>query len=213
MLGTCPDALQTPPAAPTAHSHPNASLEIVAHTLTSDRLRLRRWRVSDRIPFRAMNADPRVMEFLHKPLTPEESDHMVDWIEAHFDQHGFGLFAAELRPTRRFIGFIGLAIPTFVAPFTPCVEIGWRLAHDHWGHGLATEGARAVLRHAFESVGLTNLVSITVPANLRSRRVMESIGMVRDTTADFEHPRLPAGHPLRPHVLYRIDRETWKLRL
>jgi RimJ/RimL family protein N-acetyltransferase len=183
----------------------------VTETVTTQRLLLRRWRGSDRAPFRALNADPRVMEFMPGLLTPAESDQLIDWIEAHFDQHGFGPYAAELRDARSFIGFIGLAIPSFVAPFTPCVEIAWRLARDHWGQGLATEGARAVLRHAFESLGMTGLVSFTTQTNLRSRRVMERIGMVRDSSADFQHPNLPEAHPLRPHVLYRIDHEAWKL--
>jgi RimJ/RimL family protein N-acetyltransferase len=157
-----------------------------------------------------MNADARVMEFFPKLLTPVESDHMVDRIEGCFDRHGFGLFAAEGRDHGCFIGFIGLAIPNFVAPFTPCVEIGWRLAHEYWGQGLATEGAREVLRYAFESIGLSDLVSFTTEANLRSRRVMERLGMVRDDDADFDHPLLPEGHALRSHVLHRIDYERWK---
>jgi RimJ/RimL family protein N-acetyltransferase len=188
----------------------DVSLKIVIETLTTQRLILRRWRDSDREPFRALNADPRVMEFMPALLTPAASDQLINSIEAHFDRHGFGLFAAEHRDSRSFIGFIGLAIPTFVAPFTPCVEIGWRLAYDHWGQGLATEGAREVVRYAFESLSMTALVSFTTRANLRSRRVMDRIGMVRDSSADFEHPRLPEAHPLRPHVLYRIDRESWR---
>jgi len=150
------------------------------------------------------------MEWMPALLTPEESGRLVDRIEAHFEQHGFGLFAAELRHNRRFIGFIGLAVPGFVAAFTPCVEIGWRLDREFWGQGLTTEGARAVLRYAFESLGLKEVVSFTVPMNLRSHGVMERLGMVRDRAADFDHPKLPEGHALRRHVLYRIDRERWE---
>jgi RimJ/RimL family protein N-acetyltransferase len=125
-------------------------------------------------------------------------------IERHFDHYGFGFYAAELIETKTFIGFIGLNIPAFEAPFMPAVEIGWRLAHDHWGRGLATEGARAVVRHTFETLNIPSLVSFTTTANFRSRGVMENIGMVHHPSADFDHPLLPGGHPLRRHVLYRL---------
>jgi RimJ/RimL family protein N-acetyltransferase len=174
--------------------------------LTTARLSLRRWRPSDREPFQALNADPRVMEFFPSTLTPEETDALIDHIEQHFESHGFGIYAAELVQTGEFIGFIGLNIPRFDAPFMPAVEIGWRLAHAHWGQGLATEGARAVVQHAFQALNFPSLVSFTTAANLRSRSVMQNIALVHDPAADFEHPNLPAGHPLRPHVLYRINR-------
>ena len=111
----------------------------------------------------------------------------------------------ELRQGQEFIGFAGLSVPAFRARFTPCVEIGWRLAPEHWGRGLATEAARAVVGHAFDSLGLDSLVSFTVPANVRSRRVMEKIGMTHDPADDFDHPKLPEGDPLRRHVLYRLQ--------
>jgi len=149
-----------------------------------------------------------VMEFFPAILTPEKTDELIDRIEQHFDRHGFGIYAAELIETRKFIGFIGLNTPGFNAPFMPAVEIGWRLAHAYWGQGLATEGARAVVQHAFHTLRLSSLVSFTTAANLRSRGVMEKIGMVHDRAADFEHPDLAAGHPLRPHVLYRINRQN-----
>jgi len=174
--------------------------------LETPRLLLRRWRDADREPFARLNADPRVMEFFPAALSREQSDELVDRIEAHFERHGFGLFAAELRAGRRFIGYVGLAVPDFEASFTPCVEIGWRLAAEHWSQGLATEGAKEVLRHAFETLRLDEIVSFTAPANLASRHVMEKIGMTRSPADDFDHPRLPAGHPLRRHVLYRIRR-------
>jgi ribosomal-protein-alanine N-acetyltransferase len=177
----------------------------VPDSFTTARLRLRRWRAADREPFRAINADPRVMEFFPSTLTAEETDLMIARIEEHFERHGFGLYAAELVETRTFIGFIGLNIPTFDVPFMPAVEIGWRLAFDSWGRGLASEGARAVVRCAFDTLRLPNLVAFTVPANLRSRRVMEKIGMVHDPSSDFDHPRLPEGHLLRRHVLYRLS--------
>lgn len=177
----------------------------------TERLILRRWQPSDREPFARMNGDPRVMEFFPGVLTREQSNESADRIEAHFERHGFGLCAAELRGTGDFIGFIGLAVPPFEAHFTPCVEIGWRLAPEYWGRGLATEGAREMIRYAFEVVGLEELVSMTVPANLRSRHVMEKLGMIRNPADDFDHPNLPEGHPLRRHVLYRLRRANWRL--
>jgi RimJ/RimL family protein N-acetyltransferase len=172
--------------------------------LETERLRMRWWKQEDREPFARMNADARVMEFFPKTLTREESDATADWIESSFAKHGFGLYALELRETGEFIGFTGLAVPAFDAPFMPCVEVGWRVAFDHWGRGLATEAARAALRHGFEELGLTEIVAFTVPANERSRMVMEKIGMTRDPKADFDHPRIPEGSALRRHILYRV---------
>jgi ribosomal-protein-alanine N-acetyltransferase len=183
---------------------------VLRQALTTKRLVLRRWKHSDRAPFRSMNADPRVMEFMPALLTTEESDRMMERIEDHFEQHGFGLFAIELLESGLFAGFVGLAVPEFTARFTPCVEIGWRLAREYWGQGLATEGAREVLRHAFTDLGPDEVVSFTVPGNLRSRRVMERLGLARDAHGDFDHPKLPEGHPLRPHVLYRMGSEQWR---
>lgn len=177
--------------------------------LSTNRLTLRHWRHEDRAPFAAMNADPRVMEFFAQTLSQQENDAMVDRIIAHFEQHGFGLMAAELKQTGEFIGYIGLLVPRFEAHFTPCVEIGWRLAADHWGRGLATEGARAVLDYAFETLELGEIVSFTTVSNARSIHVMEKLGMSHDSSDDFDHPRLPPGHPLTRHVLYRISRSAW----
>ena len=173
-------------------------------TLLTERLILRHWRESDREAFARINADPQVMEFLSHPLQRAESDSLVDRIEAHFQEHGFGVCATELRQDGSFVGFIGLNVPSFEAPFTPCVEIGWRLAQKSWGQGLATEGAREIARYGFATLGLKEIVSFTVPANIRSRRVMEKIGMIHNPADDFDHPQLPPGHPLRRHVLYRL---------
>jgi RimJ/RimL family protein N-acetyltransferase len=175
-------------------------------SIKTDRLLLRRWRESDRLPFQSMSADPRVMEHFPAPLTHEESAAFLERIDNHFEDHGFGLFAVELLESGTFAGFIGLAIPPFDAPFMPAVEVGWRLAIEYWGRGLATEGARAALRYGFDTLALDSIVSFTVPANLRSRRVMEKLGMTHDPADDFDHPHLPEGHPLRRHVLYRIAR-------
>jgi RimJ/RimL family protein N-acetyltransferase len=173
--------------------------------IRTDRLRLRRWLPDDRAPFAALNADPRVVEFLPGALSREQSDALADRIEAHFERHGFGLWAVEIPGINHFAGFIGLSIPSFEAPFTPCVEIGWRLDPEHWNRGYATEGARTVLEFGFRSLQLDEIVSFTVPANRRSRRVMEKIGMIHSPADDFDHPALPEGHPLRRHVLYRIQ--------
>jgi RimJ/RimL family protein N-acetyltransferase len=176
--------------------------------IRTERLLLRRWTDADREPFAGMNADARVMEFLPSCLTRVQSDQLVDRIEAHFEQHGFGPWAAEFLQDGAFIGFIGLMAPRFEAHFTPCVEIGWRLAAEYWNRGLATEGARAVLEHAFGPLGLTEVVSFTVPANLRSRRVMEKLGLTRDPADDFDHPLLTEGHPFQRHVLYRLGKRV-----
>jgi RimJ/RimL family protein N-acetyltransferase len=172
--------------------------------LQTERLILRNWCAADRQPFAQMNADAQVMQFMPATLSSSESNSLVDKIEEHIQMNGFGLFAAELRSSPSFIGYIGLAIPSFQAAFTPCVEIGWRLSAVYWGKGLATEGAREVVRYAFRVLGLGELVSFTAPANIRSRRVMEKLGMTHDPADDFDHPKLPEGHPLRRHVLYRL---------
>jgi RimJ/RimL family protein N-acetyltransferase len=174
--------------------------------MDTERLIMRRWRESDREPFAAMNADPEVMEHFPSPLTRVESDAFVDKIEWGFDEYGYSLWALEVRKTGDFIGFAGLLLQTFEAPFTPAVEVGWRLARHAWGHGYATEAGARALEHGFTEVGLEEIVSMTAVRNVRSRAVMERLGMTRDPADDFEHSRLPEGHPLRPHVLYRLRR-------
>ena len=181
---------------------------MTAGTITTARLRLRPWRNEDLPAFAALNADPRVMAYYPEVLSRAESDALVARIRDHFAKHGFGLWAVEAPGRAGFIGYVGLAVPMFEARFTPCVEVGWRLAAEHWGRGYATEAASAVLAHAFGPLGLDGAVSFTAPANRRSRRVMERLGMTRSPENDFEHPSLPAGHPLRPHVLYRLSRAT-----
>jgi ribosomal-protein-alanine N-acetyltransferase len=164
----------------------------------------------DLAPFAALNADPRVMEHFPALLSREESDAMAARIGAHFEQHGFGLWAVEIPNVTSFAGFTGRSVPRFEAHFTPCVEIGWRLAPEHWGFGYAQEGARVVLDFAFTTQGLDEVVSFTATGNLRSRRVIERIGMVRDPADDFDHPSLPEGHRRRRHVLYRMARPTYR---
>lgn len=172
--------------------------------LATDRLMLRRWRPSDREPFARMNADSEVMRYMIRPLAGEESDAMVERIERQFAEHGFGLWAVEVPTQAAFIGYVGLSIPDFEAHFTPAVEVGWRLDHPYWGNGYATEAARAAIADGFERIGLKEIVSFTVPVNLRSIAVMERLGMTRDPDDDFEHPNVPRGHPYRRHVLYRV---------
>jgi len=172
--------------------------------LTTARLRLREWRGADLEPYAALNADPRVREFFPDTMTRDESAESMQHIRDHFAQHGYGLWAADVVGGTPFIGFIGLAIPTFDAHFTPCVEVGYRLAFEHWGKGYATEGARAALEYGFESLGLKEIVAMTAVGNERSRRVMQKLGMTHDPADDFDHPNLAVGHLLRRHVLYRI---------
>jgi ribosomal-protein-alanine N-acetyltransferase len=178
-------------------------------TLRTNRMVLRRWREADREVFAGLNADPVVMEHFPSTLTRPESDAFVDRIERQFEVHDFGPWAVELIDEAEFIGYVGLLIPSFEAHFTPAVEVGWRLARPYWGRGLATEAARAAVTDGFGRLGLSEIVSFTSPRNERSIRVMERLGMTRNPLDDFDHPRLPAGHPLRRHVLYRIDREAW----
>jgi len=173
--------------------------------LVTERLLLRRWRPADREPFAAMNADPRVMEHFPAPLSRAESDELVDSIEAGFERQGFGLWAVELRDGAEFVGFAGLAVPSFEAHFTPAVEVGWRLARPAWGNGYATEAGRAALEFGFGPRELAEVVSFTSVGNRRSRAVMERLGMSHDPGEDFDHPRIEPGDPLRRHVLYRIS--------
>jgi RimJ/RimL family protein N-acetyltransferase len=177
-------------------------------TLSGGRVCLRRWRDEDREAFAAMNSDARVMEFFPRPLTRVESDAMVDRIEKHFSEHGFGLWAVEVPGVAPFIGFAGLTWARFSAPFTPCVEAGWRLAFEHWGHGYATEAARLALGYGFGALALREVVSFTSATNQRSRTVMERLGMRRDPAEDFDYPSFPEGHPLRRHVLYRLGADS-----
>lgn len=174
--------------------------------IQTERLILRNWCDDDLQPFADLNADARVVKYLPKALSRNESDEYAARVRAHFDANGFGLWAVEVPGIAPFIGFVGLSIPRFDAHFTPCVEVGWRLAHDHWGNGYATEAAHAAVNYGFTELELNEIVAITVPHNLPSRRVMEKIGMQHNPDEDFDHPVLAAGHPLKRHVLYRLAR-------
>ncbi len=172
----------------------------------TERLVMREWRDEDLQPFAELNADPVVMEHFPSTLTRQESDALVARITAQLDDLGFGLWALEVADTGEFIGFTGLALQTFPAHFTPAVEIGWRLKRSAWGHGYASEAAFAALDYGFGPADLDEIVSMTAKTNIRSQRVMKRIGMTHDPADDFDHPNVPDGHRVKPHVLYRIAR-------
>ncbi len=176
----------------------------------TERLVMRPWREADLAPFAALNSDPYVMEYMRKPLSRVESDEMVAKICDGLDENGFGLWAVEVQGGAPFIGFVGLSIPNFQTHFMPCVEVGWRLAREHWGKGYATEAGRRALKLGFEDFDLDEIVSFTTVGNGRSRAVMERLGLSRDPADDFNHPTLPPDHPIYPHVLYRISKADWK---
>lgn len=173
----------------------------------TERLLLRGWSDDDREPFAAMNADPEVMRHFTEALTREQSDAMLDRMELALQAQGWGLWAVERVDTGELVGFTGLSVPRHDLPAQPCVEVGWRLARSAWGHGFATEAAREALRVGFDGLGLAEVVSFTAVLNTRSEAVMHRLGMTRIPADDFEHPAVPPGHPLRPHVLYRVRRE------
>ena len=180
-----------------------------AFEIRTDRLRLRSWRDDDFEAYAALNADARVMEFYPGLVSRDESRVRFDAWQARIAERGYGFWPVEVIGGAPFVGMVGLSNPDFTAPFLPAVEIGWRLAADHWGRGYATESARAVLAFGFERLGLAEIVSFTTTANVRSRRVMEKLGMRRSPDEDFLHPLVAEGHPVRPHVLYRLRRDAF----
>ena len=171
--------------------------------LCTPRLLLRPWREDDFAPYAALNADPEVRRWFEGTLTREQSDAQAIELQSHIAAHGFGFWAVEVPGVAPFVGFVGLKHVSFDAPFTPAIEIGWRLARAHWSKGYATEAALAALAHAFGPLRLAEVVSFAVPGNLPSRRVMERIGMRRDPGGDFDYPYLPEAHPFRRHMFYR----------
>ena len=182
------------------------SSPLTVTTLRTDRLVLRDWTDDDVDRFVDLHGNPEVTEFLPGPFDRQRIEGWAHGIRTFLAEHGWGLWAIEVPGRTPFAGFTGLSIPAFHAPFTPCTEAGWRLAREHWGRGYATEAARAAVAHGLDTLGLDEIVSFTVPSNRRSRAVMERIGLRRVEDGDFDHPALPAGHPLRAHVLYRIRR-------
>jgi ribosomal-protein-alanine N-acetyltransferase len=180
-----------------------------ADVLETPRLLLRPYRDDDFDGLADLCADPVVMRHFPETLDRAASERLAGRIEMHFERHGFGPWSVEIKGTATYAGFVGLMVPTFETHFTPCVEVGWRLARKFWGHGYATEAARAALAYGFEAAGCDEIVSMTVPGNWRSRAVMERLGMTCRPADDFDHPNLPEGHMLRRHVLYRLTRHTW----
>ncbi|MES2961662.1 MAG: GNAT family N-acetyltransferase [Pseudomonadota bacterium] len=172
--------------------------------METERLILREWQESDILPFIEMNRDLEVMKYFPALFSADETRNLVVRIKSHFREHGFGLFAVELKSEKKFIGFVGLAIPTFEAHFTPAVEIGWRFSSKYFGQGYATEAAKKVLEFAFEELKLKKVVSFTTKLNQPSINVMKKLGMTHDAKDDFQHPKLDKNHPLSSHVLYRI---------
>jgi RimJ/RimL family protein N-acetyltransferase len=177
--------------------------------LRTERLLLRQWRDEDLELFAELNADPETMRYFPALPSRDESDALAERARGEIEGRGWGLWAAEVPGVASFIGFVGLARPSFESHFTPAVEVGWRLAREHWGCGYATEAGRAALAYGFEDLRLEEIVSFTSTLNEPSWRVMQRLGMSRDSADDFEQPRVPAGHPLRPHVLYRLARTEW----
>jgi RimJ/RimL family protein N-acetyltransferase len=175
----------------------------------TDRLYLRQWVEADKEPFARLNADSRVMEYFPSLLDRAASDAMVDRLQALIFDRGWGLWAVESKQDKQFIGYVGLHIPKADLPFSPCVEIAWRIAFDYWGKGYASEAARGALKVGFEQLCLPEIVSFTAITNRRSRQVMERLGMIQEPKT-FEHPSLEDGHPLREHFLYRLAREQIK---
>lgn len=176
--------------------------------LETARLKLRQWRPEDRAPFAALNADPEVMAYFPHRLSQSQSDRLADQCEALINEHGWGFWALERQQSGDFLGFVGLHMPDAALPFSPCVEIGWRLAARYWGQGYATEAAMAALSVGFTTLGLAEIVSFTAVSNRRSRAVMERLGMVPDPQT-FNHPALAEDSPLRRHCLYRLSAREW----
>ena len=174
--------------------------------LRTPRLLLRGWRDADLDPFAALSADPVAMELLLGPYDRGASDRWAAWARDHWREHGYGQWVVELPGEAALIGIVGLNLLRFAAPFTPAVEIAWRLVPRYWGQGYAFEAARAAIEDGFFRLRLDEIVAITVPANRRSWRLMQRLAMARDPTGDFDHPNVPAGHRLRRHILYRMRR-------
>ncbi len=183
-------------------------VSIMIYELETDRLKLRQWRSEDYPVFAAMSADVRVMEYFPSPLTLDESNALASKIEGLIAERGWGLWAVEVKACGRCAGFVGLHEPLVKLPFSPGVEVGWRLGYDFWGQGYATEAAQVALQFGFTTLALSEIVSFTATQNLRSQAVMKRLKM-HNTGKNFDHPNVPIGHPLREHVLYRIGRSDW----
>jgi len=179
--------------------------------LETPRLRLAAWQDRDVALFAAINADPEVMRHFPATLTPDETTALVGRLRAVWADHGYGMAAVRRRDDDAFIGMVGIQkVLNPALPFAPTVEVGWRLAREHWRQGYAREAAAAALAYGFGTLDLTEIVAFTAVGNLPSQAVMTSLGMTRDLDGDFDHPAVPEGHPIRPHVLYRLKREAFR---
>lgn len=172
--------------------------------IETDRLYLRQWAEKDKQEYARLNANPEVMEFFPSVLTAVQSHEQLERLSNDIRRRGYGFFALERKSDGAFLGFTGISHPGFEAPFTPCIEIGWRIDKPYWGNGYATEAAIASLAYAFEWIGVKEVVSSTSIHNQRSEKVMKKIGMKKEN--EFNHPLLPDGHSLQKHVLYKIAR-------
>lgn len=181
----------------------------MTNIIETERLILRTWIKEDAEAYFQINQDPKVIELLRGPLTMEQVNDFIPAVNNHQDKHGYTLWAVELKETSELMGFIGLNYTDWESHFTPAVEVGWRLGSQFWGKGFATEGAKASLEYGFKQCGLKEIVSFTVPANTRSVRVMEKIGLKRDLNGEFAHPKVDDASPLKRHVLYRLTREDY----
>jgi len=179
-----------------------------AMELNTERLLLRQWKQEDFAPFAELNSDSDVMEYFPSTLSPEQSDDLARLAQKLIAERGWGIWAIELITTGDFIGFVGLHYPDDDLPFTPCVEIAWRLRKQFWGKGYATEAAKESLSFAFSTLQLDEVFAYTAVTNVRSRSVMERLGL-HNTDQNFEHPNLPKGHPLSEHVVYKLSKQTW----
>ena len=175
--------------------------------IKTERLVLRKWMQADSIPFAEMNKDKEVMQYFPSVLSDEETAAMINRIGLHFEKYGFGLYALEKISTKEFIGYTGFMIPSFESFFTPCVEIGWRLRKEDWGKGYATEAAKACLHYGFETLGFEEIYSFTSKINLRSEKVMQAIGMIKE--GEFDHPNISLNHSLCRHLLYKIEKQKF----
>nr|WP_323745980.1 GNAT family N-acetyltransferase [Diaphorobacter caeni] len=201
------------PAQPALPFNLPAHVHIHESELRTERVRLRQWTKADFEPFAALNCDPQVMRHFPALLSREQSDAHASRMRALIEERGWGFWATDWLQqdgsAPQFIGFVGMHVPIAELPFSPCVEIGWRLARPFWGKGLASEAARLAMRAGFEALKLPEIVSFTSRENLRSRAVMQRLGMHSRPEDHFDHPAVPEGHPVRPHCLYRITREEW----
>ena len=179
------------------------------HELETERLQLRQWTETDKNPFAQLNGSEQVMEYFPSTLSPKESDELAERITNKINHNGWGFWAVEVKNKHPFIGFVGLNRPDYELPFSPCVEIGWRLDAPYWGNGYATEAAKAAIAFTFQTLELEKIVSFTALINERSQAVMRRLNMVR-APETFLHPKVPAGHTLQEHCLYELSREKWE---